>query len=127
MELLELYNSYKNTHKDYVSCINDLFEEDFEVIKTDKVEMNLKKFKEEFEEIMYRCNKMEVEQENVDNLNDLKYLVLDSIFLSNDLYGYFVGGHKERFKMRISNYLNKLRREELLKGENRRSCPVDKF
>ena len=50
------------------------------------------------------------------NLNELKYLIVDTLFLTFDLNNFYKLKEFERFKMRFANYVNKRRRDEMLKS-----------
>ena len=75
---------------------------------------NLEKYSELFEELKLRCDKVEVEEKDIDNLRDLNYLALDTLFLTMDLKNFYKLGESERFKMRAVNYINKRSRGQIL-------------
>ena len=58
-------------------------------------------------------------KKDINNLRDLNYLALDTLFLTMDLKNFYKLGESERFKMRAVNYINKRNR-----GQGFSSCPL---
>lgn len=111
MSLLLIYEEYNNLNKQYLDFINNVINENLEEY-SDSILKALKEYKVKFEEILGKTTLEDETSENEDNLNDLKYLVLDSLFLAADLANFYSYKEKERFKMRVVNYINKKRRAE---------------
>ena len=70
-----------------------------------------------FEDLKLRCDKIEVEEKDINNLRDLNYLALDTLFLTMDLKNFYKLGESERFKMRAVNYINKRSRGQGLQAK----------
>lgn len=68
---------------------------------------NLVKGKEKFQELMNAVDKIEVEEEDGLYLKDVKYGLVDGLFLAIDLYNFYYSKQLERFKMRGVNYIRK--------------------
>lgn len=111
MDILEIYEEYKKLNKEYVKYNEALLETKFTDNKDESVVDTLKDFKEKFEELKIKSDELDDNNDEV-NLKDLQYLIVDAIFVSYDLINFYIGGHIERFKMRITNYINKMRRVE---------------
>lgn len=111
MDILEIYEEYKKLNKEYVKYNEALLETKFTDNKDESVVDTLKDFKEKFEELKIKSDELDDNNDEV-NLKDLQYLIVDAIFVSYDLINFYTGGHIERFKMRITNYINKMRRVE---------------
>ncbi|WP_297636338.1 hypothetical protein [uncultured Clostridium sp.] len=112
MSILDIYEEYKKINKEYVEYNEKLLESKF-TDNTDKsIIDNLNKFKEEFESLKIKSDTLEVNEDSETNIKDLQYLIVDAIFVSYDLINFYTGGYIERFKMRITNYINKARRVE---------------
>lgn len=79
-----IYEEYNIINKDFLEFANKIAEESLENYSDEKLE-KLKEYKEKFEEIMEKSSELVVSEENEINLNDLRYLVLDSLFLAADL------------------------------------------
>ncbi|MGL4848738.1 MAG: hypothetical protein ACRC28_07385 [Clostridium sp.] len=112
MELVDIYEEYKKVNKEYVKYNEALLESKFTTNDNKEVIETLAKYKEKFEELKIKSDEIEIGKEEVDNLKDLQYLIVDAIFVSYDLINFYVNGHIERFKMRITNYINKMRKVE---------------
>ena len=87
--------------------------------------MRLREARENFERLMEQCSELEIGPQDEDNLKDLKYLLIDSLFLAMDLQGFFEVGELGRFKMRVLNYLNKKRRAEVFGELSQANCRVN--
>lgn len=111
MDILEVYEEYKKLNKEYIEYNEALLETKFTDNKDESVVENLKAFKEKFEALKIKSDELDIKEDD-GNLKDLQYLIVDSIFVSYDLINFYVGGYIERFKMRITNYINKMRRVE---------------
>ena len=118
MELVKTYEEYNELNKEYVKFIQMVMESD--IANYDDIIMNnLEKYSELFEELKLRCDKVEVEEKDINNLRDLNYLALDTLFLTMDLKNFYKLGESERFKMRAVNYINKRNR-----GQGFSGCPL---
>ena len=108
-----MIEEYNELNKEYVKFIQMVMESD--IANYDDIIMNnLEKYSELFEELKLRCDKVEVEEKDIDNLRDLNYLALDTLFLTMDLKNFYKLGESERFKMRAVNYINKRSRGQIL-------------
>lgn len=112
MDLINTYEEYKNTNEEYAVFINGLVESDLSN-RDEAIVNKLTEYQNRFEELKVKCDRITVEDDNVNNLKDLKYLIVDTLFLALDLAHFYGLGQEERFKMRAVNYINKKRRAEL--------------
>ena len=89
-------------------------------------ELNLFQYaKKKFEDFMEQSGVIEVEEEQEANYKDLRYLVMDILFLANDLAHFYKCDELGRFKMRALNYFNKRRRADMFGSANSgTSCPI---
>lgn len=122
MNLLEIYESYTAINNEYAIWIEALVNEDFQNDAEPIIRIRLQDTKEQFQKLMEECSTLEVEAENEENFKDLRYLVMDSLFLAGDLEAYFKVGELGRFKMRVLNYLNKKRRADMFGEKPSDSC-----
>lgn len=120
-----IYRSYIEENIEYTNWLEKLANEDFKNDAPPIIKMRLKEARENFEQLMEKCNELEVASEDEDNLKDLKYLLIDSLFLAMDLQGFFEVGELGRFKMRVLNYLNKKRRAEVFGELSQVNCRVN--
>lgn len=118
MELVKTYEEYNELNKEYVKYIQMVMESD--ISNYDDIIMNnLENYSNLFEDLKLRCDKIEVEEKDINNLRDLNYLALDTLFLTMDLKNFYKLGESERFKMRAVNYINKRNR-----GQGFNGCPL---
>ena len=116
MELVNIYDEYREVNKNYVDFIEELVNKNFEGFSEDFVMSNLENFQNSIGDLKVKADDLQVEEENKDNLKDLKYLIVDTLFLTFDLNNFYKLKEFERFKMRFENYVNKRRRDERLKS-----------
>lgn len=122
MNLLEIYERYTAINNEYAMWIETLVNEDFQNDAEPIIRIRLQDTKEQFQKLMEECSTLEVDTENEENFKDLRYLVMDSLFLAGDLEAYFKVGELGRFKMRVLNYLNKKRRADMFGEKPSDSC-----
>ena len=125
MQLLEIYDDYKELSQKYVSWIEELVEKDFEGYGEEEVKVKLEDARIKFEAMMNQSSTLEVEADQEANYKDLRYLVMDALFLATDLAHFYQYKELGRFKMRVLNYFNKKRRADIFGGQgNRGHCPI---
>ena len=103
MQLLEIYEAYKEESKAYLDWIEELVEQDFEGYTKEEISSKLSYAKKKFEDFMEQSGVIEVEEEQEANYKDLRYLVMDILFLANDLAHFYKCDELGRFKMRALN------------------------
>lgn len=113
MKLVEIYEQYMNINNEYTSWIEALVNEDFQNDAEPLIKIRLQDTKEQFEKLMAACSELEVDEKDEENFKDLRYLVMDSLFLAADLEAFYNVNELGRFKMRVLNYLNKKRRADM--------------
>ena len=109
MKLIETYKKYKMIDTDFNSFIENLLDsklEDYSELVANK----LTQYKDIFENLKVESDAIEVDEDKVNDLRDLKYLIVDSFFLIIDLENFYKYKEFERFKMRAVNHINKRRR-----------------
>lgn len=111
MSLESIYEEYNNSRKEYIKLVEDLANNNLSDFNDETLKF-LKGYKEKFGVLMEKASEIEINNENAINLKDLKYLILDTIFLSSDLMYFYELKEVERFKMRVINFINKQRRVE---------------
>ena len=115
MEIVNIYDEYREVNKNYVDFIEELVSKNFKGFSEDFVMSNLENFQNSIGDLKIKADDLEVNNEDIDNLKDLKYLIVDTLFLTFDLNNFYKLKEFERFKMRFANYVNKRRRDEMLK------------
>ena len=103
----EIFNKYVEVSGEYVRYINEIVNKNFEGYAEEEIMNRLIKSKKEFELLMSEIDKCENEEEDGLFLKDVKYSLVDGLFLSIDLYNFYNSKELERFKMRAVNYIRK--------------------
>lgn len=124
MNLLETFEKYKKVNNDYVAFIESLINGDLNETNEEEVNRTLAEALNAFEDIKFNCDELEVTEEELEDLKDLKYLLMDGLFAASDLMSFYKYKHYERFKMRATNYINKKRRKDNF-GDNTSGCRVN--
>lgn len=122
MSLIKIYLEYKYLNESLTLFIDELISNNFVGISEQEVTFKLIAAKENFERLKAEIDEddlhegkieesdeiLKVENKITDeDLKDLKYLVMDGLFLSNDLLNFYRSKQVERFKMRGVNYIRK--------------------
>ncbi|MBE6071349.1 MAG: hypothetical protein E7208_05265 [Clostridium butyricum] len=107
MNLNEIFNEYIKINNEYVKFINEIINSNFEGYTEENITTKLIENKKKFEELMQCTDKIEIEEEKGVFLKDVKYSVIDGLFLAIDLYNFYYSKQLERFKMRAVNYIRK--------------------
>ncbi|MBU3104260.1 hypothetical protein [Clostridium gasigenes] len=124
MNLIKAYEEYTRVNNDYVNFIEGLVNSDLGDCNETQIKDHLLCAQNSFESIKIRIDVEKVEEKDQENLRDLKYLVMDALFISADLVAFYKYKQPERFKMRAVNYINKKRRAEMFKDNHDGSCRV---
>ena len=124
MGLVELYQSYSEINRDYMTFIEETVSTDFKNNQPEEILQLLTQAKKGFEELMAASNEIELREADETNFKDLKYLLVDALFLAIDLLDFYKAGEEGRFKMRVLNHLNKKRRAEMFNEANQMGCPI---
>ncbi len=115
MNLVNTYEKYDVGNKLYMNFIDGLIKSDFNLVSEEEIELKLKEAKEFFESLKEESDKIEVSEDEINNLRDLKYLIVDSFFLMIDLENFYKYKEMERFKMRAINHINKRMRASFMR------------
>lgn len=121
MSLADTYQEYKLLNDSFIMYLDKIIDEDFKGYDEQDVTCKLIAVKENFEKLKEQSDKEE-EVPGDKNLGDLKYLIVDGLFLSIDLLNFYRAKEIERFKMRAVNYIRKGRLTEHFKFND--SCSL---
>ena len=125
MDLATLYNEYKKYLNEYMLYIFELTESNLDGCKDQNILDKLKAYQIKFEDIKIKSDVIEVDEANKQNLQDLKYLVMDVLFAALDLTTFYSYKEEERFNMRAINFVNKRKRAEIYNESIHSTCRVD--
>ena len=114
MSLISTYEKFTHINEEFIEFIDKIVKENFEAFSEEQIKMNLKIALNNYEKIKFESDEIQVDDENKNNLNDLKYLIMSGLFLVSDLNHFYNINEYERFKMRGINYINNSRRNKYL-------------
>lgn len=124
MSLVQNYEEYNKVNNKYLDFIEGLVNNNLGECDNENIKDTLLSAQNSFESIKIRIDVEGMEETDKENLNDLKYLIMDALFISADLVAFYKYKQPERFKMRATNYINKKRRAEMFKDSGNGSCRV---
>lgn len=110
MSLISTYEKFTHINEEFIEFIDKIVKENFEAFSEEQIKMNLKIALNNYGKIKFESDEIQVDDENKNNLNDLKYLIMSGLFLVSDLNHFYNINEYERFKMRGINYINNSRR-----------------
>ena len=105
--LSDIFEEYIKINKDYVNFINEIVNSNFSNYNEDEIMSKLIESKKSFEKLMSDLDACNNEEEDGLFLKDVKYSIVDGLFLAIDLYNFYNSKELERFKMRAVNYIRK--------------------
>ena len=110
MELLYVYDEYKKINKELVEYLNNILSNEEGLNSNSNIDKTINRFIDSLEKIKNNADSIELTNSNNQNLNDLKYLIVSTLFLLGDLEHFYRINELTRFKMRAVNYINHARR-----------------
>ena len=114
MSIISTYEKFTHINEEFIEFIDKLIKEKFESFSEEQIKMNLKIALNNYEKIKFESDEIQVDEENKNKLNDLKYLIMSALFLVSDLNHFYEIKEYDRFKMRAINYINNSRRNKYL-------------
>ena len=114
MSLISTYEKFTHINEEFIEFIDKLIGNDFKSFTDDQIKMNLNIALKNYEKLKFESDEIQVEEDNKNNLNDLRYLIMSALFLVSDLIHFYNLKEHERFKMRAVNYINNSRRGKII-------------
>ena len=114
MSLISTYEKFTHINEEFIEFIDKLIGNDFKSFTDDQIKMNLNIDLKNYEKLKFESDEIQVEEDNKNNLNDLRYLIMSALFLVSDLIHFYNLKEYERFKMRAVNYINNSRRGKII-------------
>ncbi|WP_196001386.1 hypothetical protein [Clostridium sp. 1001271B_151109_B4] len=115
MSLIRTYEKFTNIDTEFIAFIEKAIKDDFQSFTEEQMKMNLKIALKNYENLKFESDEINAkDDEEKNNLNDLKYLIMSGLFLVSDLQHFYSLNEYERFKMRGINYINNSRRRKVV-------------
>lgn len=108
-----------------MTYIFELSKDDLGACDNEQVLDKLKSYQVKFEDMIIKANVLEVDEANKNNLQDLRYLIMDTLLAATDLSAFYGYKEVERFKMRAVNFVNKKKRAEMFNESRDSQCRVE--
>lgn len=105
--LSEIFDQYVKLNGEYVKFINEIVNNNFADYSEDEIMSKLVEGKKNFEALISEIDICENDEEDGLFLKDVKYSLVDGLFLTIDLYNFYNAKELARFKMRAVNYIRK--------------------
>lgn len=113
MSLLSTYEKFTKINTEFIGFIDELVIDNFKSFSEEKIKMNLSIALKNYEDLKFESDEIIADDENANNLSDLKYLIMSGLFLVSDLNHFYNINEYDRFRMRAVNYINNSRRAKL--------------
>ncbi len=112
MELSNMYESYKSIITAYDARLEEISSQE-NIEQSPEIFSYFRNTKDKFEQMMDMVSEIEEDENNETDLKDFKYLLTNTYFLSLDVSHFYEYNEMGRLKLRILNYLNNKRRQEM--------------
>ena len=104
--MINTYEQFSILNNELITYLNELFSEDLKEGNSEDIINNFKKILNDIEELKFESDEIIAVGEELDKLNNLRYSIMNSLFLVSDLLHFYKLNEVERFKMRAVNYIN---------------------
>lgn len=112
MNLVEIYNEYKSLNNTLQAFLEKFIHPEASM-PTEQLKEIFEETKGGIEKLLDEVANLSVSDEQKDDLQDLNYLMTDTLFLLMDLANFCTYNEIGRCKMRAINYLGKRKRVEV--------------
>ena len=102
MSLISTYEKFTHINEEFIEFIDKLIGNDFKSFTDDQIKINLNIALKNYEKLKFESDEIQVEEDNKNNLNDLRYLIMSALFLVSDLIHFY--NLKEYERLFIKNF-----------------------
>ena len=106
MDLLQIYKEFLGIKTEIISLIEDI-SDNLKDCTDQNISNSLLGEKNKLEFMKIKVDDIDVTEDNIQMVNQLKMSIMDALFLLVDLLKFYHSASVERFKMRAYNYVNK--------------------
>lgn len=104
--MLNTYEKFSMLNNDLIKYLNELITNNFKNLNNEDIIVDLERILHDIEVLKFKSDEISVHNMDIDKVNDLRYSIMNSLFLISDLLHFYKLNEIERFKMRIVNYIN---------------------
>lgn len=102
--ILSIYKQFTTLNNELMTYLNELISGDLK--SKDNVISRLNDILNNIEEVKYKSDNIMELESDMDKVNNLRYSIMNSLFLLSDLLHFYKINEVDRFKMRAVNYIN---------------------
>ena len=104
--MLNTYEKFSMLNNDLIKYLNELITNNLKDLKDGDIAVNLERILHDIEVLKFESDKISISNMDSDKVNNLRYSIMNSLFLISDLLHFYKLNEIERFKMRAVNYIN---------------------
>lgn len=104
--ILSTYEEFTMLNSEMITYINELVTNDFNGYEEEEVIKQISEKLNKIEELKFKSDEAIADVSDINNLNELRYSIMNSLFLLSDLLHFYKLREYDRFKMRAINYIN---------------------
>ncbi|MBC5627357.1 hypothetical protein H8S20_00465 [Clostridium sp. NSJ-6] len=104
--MLNTYEQFSTLNNELITYLNELISDDLKEKDSEKIVNNFNRILNDIEELKFKSDEIVSGGMELDKINNLRYSIMNSLFLISDLLHFYKLNEIERFKMRAVNYIN---------------------
>lgn len=109
--ILNTYEEFTMLNNDIITYINELVKNNFSAYDENEVINYMSGKLSSMENLKFKSDEIITDISENDKINELRYLIMNSLFLLSDLIHFYKLGEFDRFKMRALNYISQNSKE----------------
>lgn len=104
--MLNTYEQFSILNNELITYLNELISDDLKEKNRDEIISKFDRVLNDIEELKFKSDEIVAVGVELDKVNNLRYSIMNSLFLISDLLHFYKLNEIERFKMRAVNYIN---------------------
>lgn len=104
--MLNTYEQFSILNNELITYLNELISDDLKEKNSDEIINKLNRILNDIEELKFKSDEIFSVGMELYKVNNLRYSIMNSLFLISDLLHFYKLNEVERFKMRAVNYIN---------------------
>ena len=104
--MLNTYEQFSNLNNELITYLNELISDDLKEKNSEEIINNFNRILNDIEELKLKSDEIVSVGIELNKVNNLRYSIMNSLFLVSDLLHFYKLNEIERFKMRAVNYIN---------------------
>lgn len=104
--MLNTYEQFSILNNELITYLNELISDELKEKNSDEIINKFNSLLNDIEELKLKSDEIGLVGIDMSKLNNLRYSIMNSLFLISDLLHFYKLNEIERFKMRAVNYIN---------------------